>query len=117
MRASPGANCLLPLPSKDAQAYPLLWKGTWTRSVTYSGKINGLKDNECGQIGVKSIPGTCILEYHIKQGFEKYGTIISKSIRSFFFSEPLSENDFEYISSYLVSQKDMMAESTNVAMI
>lgn len=63
MSASPGANCFLPLPSKDAHACPLLLKGTWTRRVTYSGKIKGLNDNECGQIGVKSIPGTCIRKH------------------------------------------------------
>lgn len=59
--ASPGANCLLSLPSNDAHAWPLLLKGTCTRSVTCSGNIRGLKDKECGQIGVNRMPGTCKL--------------------------------------------------------
>lgn len=59
MSASPGPSCSLPLPSKDAHACPLLLNGTCTRKVTYSGSIKGLNDNECGQIGVKRIPGTC----------------------------------------------------------
>ena len=62
MSASPGPSWILPLPSKDAQAWPLLLNGTCTRRATYSGSINGLNDNECGQIGVRRIPGTCI--YH-----------------------------------------------------
>lgn len=57
--ASPGANCFLSLPSNDAQAGLRLLKGIWTRRVTCSGSIRGRKDKECGQIGVKSIPGTC----------------------------------------------------------
>lgn len=57
--ASPGANCFLSFPSNDAHACPLLLKGTCTRSVTCSGNISGLKDKECGQIGVNKIPGTC----------------------------------------------------------
>jgi hypothetical protein len=59
IRASPGDSCFRSLPSKDAQACPLLLYGTWTRRVTYSGRIKGLNDKECGQIGVKRIPGTC----------------------------------------------------------
>lgn len=59
--ASPAANCFLSLPSKDTHAWPLLLNGTWTRSVTHSGNIKGRKDRECGQIGVKRIPGTCSL--------------------------------------------------------
>jgi hypothetical protein len=65
MRASPGPNWILPLPSKDAQACPLLLNGTCTRRVTYSGSIKGLNDNECGQIGVKRIPGTFIYQQNI----------------------------------------------------
>ena len=56
--ASPGPNCFLSFPSNDAQALPLLLKGTCTLSVTCSGNIRGLKDKECGQIGVNNIPGT-----------------------------------------------------------
>ena len=58
-RASPAANCFLSLPSNDAQAGLLLLKGTIIRTVTCSGNIRGRKDNECGQIGVNKIPGTC----------------------------------------------------------
>ena len=61
--ASPGANCFLSFPSNDAHAWPLLLKGTCTRSVTCSGNIRGLKDKECGQIGVNRMPGTCKLTY------------------------------------------------------
>lgn len=57
--ASPGANCLRSFPSKEAHAWPLLLKGTWILSVTCSGNIRGRKDNECGQIGVNKMPGTC----------------------------------------------------------
>ena len=63
MRASPAANCFLSLPSNEAHAWPLQLKGTCTRSVTYSGSIKGRNDKECGHIGVKSMPGTCILKY------------------------------------------------------
>jgi hypothetical protein len=57
--ASPGANCFLSLPSNDAHAGLLLLNGICTLKVTCSGNINGLKDSECGQIGVNKMPGTC----------------------------------------------------------
>ena len=57
--ASPGASCFLSLPSNDAHAGLLLLNGTCTRKVICSGKIKGLKDRECGQIGVNKMPGTC----------------------------------------------------------
>jgi hypothetical protein len=65
MRASPGPSWILPLPSKDAHACPLLFIGTCTRKVTYSGSIKGRNDNEWGHIGVKRIPGTCIYRWNI----------------------------------------------------
>lgn len=58
--ASPTDSSFLSLPSNDAHAFPLLFGGTSTRSVTLSGNIRGLNDKECGQIGVKRMPGTCI---------------------------------------------------------
>lgn len=66
--ASPGANCFLSLPSNDAHAGLLLLNGTCTRKVTCSGNINGLKDRECGQIGVNKIPGTCSFEDYVSNG-------------------------------------------------
>jgi hypothetical protein len=57
--ASPGSNSFLSFPSNDAQEELLLLKGTCTRIVTCSGNIRGRKDKECGQIGVKRMPGTC----------------------------------------------------------
>lgn len=57
--ASPGANCFLSFPSNDAHAGLLLLNGTCTLKVTCSGNIIGLKDRECGHIGVNKIPGTC----------------------------------------------------------
>jgi len=66
--ASPGANCFLSLPSNDAHAEPLLLNGICTRKVTCSGNISGLKDRECGQIGVNKIPGTCRFEDGVLDG-------------------------------------------------
>lgn len=63
INASPGASCLRSLPSNEAQAWPRLLKGTCTRKVTYSGRIKGRNERECGQIGVKSIAGTCMCDF------------------------------------------------------
>lgn len=40
------------------------------RRVTYSGRIKGLNDKECGQIGVKRIPGTCKRQLDIRNHSE-----------------------------------------------
>ena len=68
--ASPGANCFLSFPSNDAHAGLLLLNGTCTLKLTCSGNINGLKDRECGHIGVNKMPGTCTFKTQFQMEVE-----------------------------------------------
>jgi hypothetical protein len=77
--ASPGPSCFRSLPSKEAQAWPRLLNGTCTRKVTYSGRIRGRNERECGQIGVKSMPGTC----NFSRQSECYSTLAVNKLLKF----------------------------------
>lgn len=76
--ASPGRNCFLSLPSNETHAWLLLLKGTCTRIVTCSGNIRGRNDKECGQIGVKRIPGT----WEYGKGNRNYDTVEVDNIKN-----------------------------------